>query len=455
MKILNKIIVTLTILASQTGQAKPAIYPKVGEPCPNFELKNVEDFHKKDVTLNDFKGKWLVLDFWGEFCSGCIASFPNINELQKEFKDSIQFLLITDTYQNPQTAKTFYKKIKSKFDLTVPIVFENDVVRNFGVNGLPTIIVIDPRGIVKAITLKITRKNIQDLLAGKPTDFRPAYLLNQRPYKDYDYTKPLLLDNNGGDEQEFISRSLFVKCKPTMPTYSVAIDTGRIELFRMTLRGLYNFAFTGTDFWTNEDTTLYGKFYRKPILEVADSSLFQTNNVSLENYFCYSSWFRPIKLSDDRKFLYNFQNDTLLQEKLQRDLENNFNFEARIEMREMPYYRLTAAPDALSKLKTKYKDSSSFEAPYGRKAGFVAKNVPMNAVITCLLVAPDAIFHKGLDIVDETGIKDNVDFDIKAIYTDDWLKELKNYGLSVELARKKMKTIVIRDKNKSIKRADE
>jgi hypothetical protein len=41
-------------------------YPEVGKPCPDFTLNNVAYYSKKKVSLNDFKGKWLILDFWNK-----------------------------------------------------------------------------------------------------------------------------------------------------------------------------------------------------------------------------------------------------------------------------------------------------------------------------------------------------------------------------------------------------
>jgi thiol-disulfide isomerase/thioredoxin len=51
---------------------------KIGAPMPDFVLTHIEHFRTSSASLNEFKGRWLVLDFWHEYCSGCIAAFPKI-----------------------------------------------------------------------------------------------------------------------------------------------------------------------------------------------------------------------------------------------------------------------------------------------------------------------------------------------------------------------------------------
>src|SRR6201999_1317282 len=49
--------------------------------------------------IASFKGKLLILDFWGVTCSSCIAEMPKMQRLQQEFGDKIQILLVTrDSY---------------------------------------------------------------------------------------------------------------------------------------------------------------------------------------------------------------------------------------------------------------------------------------------------------------------------------------------------------------------
>src|ERR1043166_8544255 len=70
------------------------MYPEIGKPCPNFILTDIEHFPKKTASLNNFRGKWLILDFWTRYCSVCVESMPKTDSLQKEFGKKVQFLLV-------------------------------------------------------------------------------------------------------------------------------------------------------------------------------------------------------------------------------------------------------------------------------------------------------------------------------------------------------------------------
>ena len=55
---------------------------KPGDKAPNFYLKNVDD---KSVSLSDFAGKLVLLNFWDTHCSACISSIPKKNALVEKF----------------------------------------------------------------------------------------------------------------------------------------------------------------------------------------------------------------------------------------------------------------------------------------------------------------------------------------------------------------------------------
>src|SRR5690606_1352951 len=50
---------------------------------------------KKVITLNEYRGKMIILDFWGTFCSSCIAAMPRINEVQQQFLDKMVVLPVS------------------------------------------------------------------------------------------------------------------------------------------------------------------------------------------------------------------------------------------------------------------------------------------------------------------------------------------------------------------------
>ena len=56
----------------------------IGKPAPQIEGKDVDG---KPVRLSDLKGKVVLVDFWATWCPPCVASFPTLRQLSREYKD--------------------------------------------------------------------------------------------------------------------------------------------------------------------------------------------------------------------------------------------------------------------------------------------------------------------------------------------------------------------------------
>src|SRR5690554_1257987 len=168
-------------------------YPRIGEKCPDFLLTGVEQFDKAEVTLDDFKGKWLILDFWGEYCVACIRAFPKMNKIQQTFSNNVQVLFIGIPYKDPNTIKNLYESHRKKLNLQIPIVFDNNLADQFAVRTYPHLVVVDPEGIVRYITLSLSKENVQDIIDGKEVTLTRKYnAAEERPYDAYDREVPFL-----------------------------------------------------------------------------------------------------------------------------------------------------------------------------------------------------------------------------------------------------------------------
>ena len=125
-------------------------------PAPGFTLTDVNG---KRVSLEELKGKVVLVDFWATWCGPCKASFPAMQQALNRFKDdpNVQFLFI-HTWERgdstpAQNAKKFIEEKKYSFqvpmDLKDPVTGVNKVVDSYKVTGIPTKFVIDRNGNIR------------------------------------------------------------------------------------------------------------------------------------------------------------------------------------------------------------------------------------------------------------------------------------------------------------------
>jgi thiol-disulfide isomerase/thioredoxin len=114
---------------------------RVGTQAPAFDLK---DFDGKPVKLGDFKGKVLVLDFWGTWCPPCRASMPAVQKVYEKYKDRGVVVLGMNSESNPAANP---KKFKLDNKITYPSVTKAETVSGlFKVQSWPTFYVFGKDG---------------------------------------------------------------------------------------------------------------------------------------------------------------------------------------------------------------------------------------------------------------------------------------------------------------------
>jgi len=115
----------------------------VGKPAPDWELK---DFDGKSHAIEDYRGKVVVLDFWYRGCGWCIKAMPQLNELAEQFQGRPVVLLGMNTDRKVEDAKFVQEQMNLKYET---LLNATEVPKKYGVQGFPTLVVIDPEGIVR------------------------------------------------------------------------------------------------------------------------------------------------------------------------------------------------------------------------------------------------------------------------------------------------------------------
>src|SRR5580700_1985426 len=112
-KFILKVLTVFVILSSGISKVTAYSYqvPEIGKPCPDFKFNNLINSNQKQISLKDFKGKWLMIDFWESQCTLCIQRFPKMNRLQQIFKNDLTVLMVGyNEMQYNRNIRKFYSK---------------------------------------------------------------------------------------------------------------------------------------------------------------------------------------------------------------------------------------------------------------------------------------------------------------------------------------------------------
>lgn len=117
-----------------------------GAQAPDFTLTNLEG---RPFTLSSLygSGKYIVLDFWGTWCSWCMKGMPDMKKAYEQHRDAIEIVGI-DCGDEPDAWKNGVERLQLPW---VNVRAEGDEVpTRYGVEAFPTKLVLDPNGVVVA-----------------------------------------------------------------------------------------------------------------------------------------------------------------------------------------------------------------------------------------------------------------------------------------------------------------
>ena len=138
-------------------KAQKAIVP--GATAPAFTLKDI--YTGKDISLSDYKGKYLLIDFWGSWCGPCRASHPHLLEIYKRYKDDkFDILGIAADHKD-----SVIKEAAEKDGLLWPQICmyekrngQDAINKSYNGAAFPTKILINPQGKIEAIYVGDTKE---------------------------------------------------------------------------------------------------------------------------------------------------------------------------------------------------------------------------------------------------------------------------------------------------------
>ena len=121
-----------------------SLYTFLDKMLPEFELKDLDG---NAFSSNELIGKPTLINFWQTNCRGCIAEIPQLNRLKEKYKDSVNFISISNDRED------FIIKILSSHGFNFKLLLDNHSYTNktLNISGFPTNLFLDSNGILREI----------------------------------------------------------------------------------------------------------------------------------------------------------------------------------------------------------------------------------------------------------------------------------------------------------------
>jgi peroxiredoxin len=166
-------LVALSALAQQDVHAI-LVQSADRKPAPTFELANKTG---KKVSIADYRGKVVLLNFWATDCGGCILEIPSFISLETTYKPkgfTAVGISMDVSYENLKNADEAWAKVKpfvSTHHVNYPILMADRAVPDaYGLTAMPATYLIDKSGKIAATYVGVVNKenveaNVSKLLS--------------------------------------------------------------------------------------------------------------------------------------------------------------------------------------------------------------------------------------------------------------------------------------------------
>lgn len=156
---MKKALLFVSSLAFVLGLSTSAFAVSAGDKAPLFKLPQLEG--KKKLSLKNYRGKVVYLDFWASWCGPCRQSLPMMNDIRNKLKKKGFEVLAVNLDEEPEAGQAFLKQ----FPVSYPVVsdVEGKTPEMYGVQGMPTSYLIDRKGKVQLVHVGFKKSDITEL----------------------------------------------------------------------------------------------------------------------------------------------------------------------------------------------------------------------------------------------------------------------------------------------------
>jgi peroxiredoxin len=143
---LCRLVMISLVAGIMFGPARLYAAPRSGQAAPNFKVSTTSG---QQVSLENYRGYVLVLDFFATWCQPCRASIPHLVEMNRKYgKQGLHVLGMSADEDGERVVKAFADKNR----IIYPIALAGEsTLADFGVRSVPVMFVIDKKGRVAEV----------------------------------------------------------------------------------------------------------------------------------------------------------------------------------------------------------------------------------------------------------------------------------------------------------------
>lgn len=146
-----------TATTPRNGGATPQATTE-DEATTSVPLVEVEDFDGEPVTMADYRGTPLLVNFWASWCPPCVAEMPDLEAVHQASEGEVAFVGV-NTQDTREQASALVEETGVTYDLVRDP--DGELFRAFGVFGMPTTFYVDASGdVVHQHTGLLTREDL-------------------------------------------------------------------------------------------------------------------------------------------------------------------------------------------------------------------------------------------------------------------------------------------------------
>ena len=129
----------------------------LGRSAPDFTLPT---FDNQEITLSQLRGQAVLLSFWASWCGPCRFELPELSRIQPDYPN-VKFVAV-----NVDRTRKDAEKFLSRVKFELPIAWDNEanILGEYGVISMPTMMLIDRNGTVVYVKVGYSReKKLKEL----------------------------------------------------------------------------------------------------------------------------------------------------------------------------------------------------------------------------------------------------------------------------------------------------